>query len=95
MSFVDHRRCSMRRRCMLLLLPHFTAATLRPLKHLIEHNIFKRIIIMSDDATSSIPVMRKPVDLLSNGLNSNNLASAAVQRHPIDRMQRGEFTREW
>ncbi|KAL7437439.1 hypothetical protein ACHAXH_007655 [Discostella pseudostelligera] len=43
---------------------------------------------MSDDATSSIPVMRKPVDLLSNGLNSNNLASAAVQRHPIDRMQR-------
>jgi len=25
---------------------------------------------------------------MSNGLNSNNLASAAVQRHPVDRMQR-------
>ncbi len=46
---------------------------------------------MSNENTSSIPVMRKPVDLLSNGLNSNNLASAAVQRHPIDRMQRGAF----
>eukprot|EP01083_Nonionella_stella_P126818 384098_1 len=43
---------------------------------------------MSDSAMSSIPVMRKPSDAMSTGLNSNNLAAAAMQRHPIDRMQR-------
>jgi hypothetical protein len=40
--------------------------------------------------SNSIPVMRKPADAMSKGLNSSNLAAAAVQRHPIDRMQRGE-----
>mmetsp|Transcript_23692 Transcript_23692/g.47104 ORF Transcript_23692/g.47104 Transcript_23692/m.47104 type:complete len:142 (-) Transcript_23692:183-608(-) len=38
--------------------------------------------------SSSIPVMRKPADAMSKGLNSSNLAAAALQRHPIDRMQR-------
>ena len=42
--------------------------------------------------SNSIPVMRKPADTMSKGLNSSNLAAAAVQRHPIDRMQRGEFS---
>ena len=45
---------------------------------------------MTDDISSSIPVMRKPSDAMSNGLNSSNLAASAMQRHPIDRMQRGE-----
>mmetsp|Transcript_14913 Transcript_14913/g.31230 ORF Transcript_14913/g.31230 Transcript_14913/m.31230 type:complete len:98 (+) Transcript_14913:76-369(+) len=45
---------------------------------------------MMDNTGSSIPVMRKPSDAMSAGLNSANLASAAVQRHPIDRMQRGK-----
>lgn len=35
--------------------------------------------------------MRKPADAMSKGLNSSNLAAAALQRHPIDRMQRGGF----
>ncbi|KAL7469822.1 hypothetical protein ACHAXS_010069 [Conticribra weissflogii] len=43
---------------------------------------------MMDNTGSSIPVMRKPSDAMSAGLNSSNLAAAAVQRHPIDRMQR-------
>ena len=37
--------------------------------------------------------MRKPADAMSKGLNSSNLAAAAQQRHPIDRMQRGGFVR--
>ena len=41
--------------------------------------------------SNSIPVMRKPADAMSKGLNSSNLAAAALQRHPIDRMQRGEL----
>ena len=41
--------------------------------------------------SSSIPVMRSPVDLMNDGPNSDNLAAAAVQSHPIDRMQRGEI----
>jgi len=40
--------------------------------------------------TSSIPVMRSPADLMSLGPNSDNLAAAAVQAHPIDRMQRSQ-----
>ena len=44
---------------------------------------------MSENA--SIPIMRKPVDEMSTGLNSSNLAASAMQRHPIDRMQRGEL----
>ncbi|KAL7550714.1 hypothetical protein ACHAWF_013930 [Thalassiosira exigua] len=38
--------------------------------------------------TNSIPVMRKPSDAMSAGLNASNLAASAMQRHPIDRMQR-------
>mmetsp|Transcript_3416 Transcript_3416/g.4195 ORF Transcript_3416/g.4195 Transcript_3416/m.4195 type:complete len:144 (-) Transcript_3416:119-550(-) len=38
--------------------------------------------------SSSIPVMRSPPNLMYNGPNSDNLAAAAVQAHPIDRMQR-------
>ena len=41
--------------------------------------------------SNSIPVMRKPTDAMSAGLNSSNLAASAMQRHPIDRMQRGEL----
>lgn len=40
--------------------------------------------------SSSIPVMRSPVDLMNEGPNSDNLAASAMQAHPIDRMQRGE-----
>eukprot|EP00579_Thalassiosira_antarctica_P019360 CAMPEP_0201953972 /NCGR_PEP_ID=MMETSP0904-20121228/2123_1 /ASSEMBLY_ACC=CAM_ASM_000553 /TAXON_ID=420261 /ORGANISM="Thalassiosira antarctica, Strain CCMP982" /LENGTH=145 /DNA_ID=CAMNT_0048497915 /DNA_START=54 /DNA_END=491 /DNA_ORIENTATION=- len=40
------------------------------------------------DMSNSIPVMRKPADELSTGLNASNLAAQAMQRHPIDRMQR-------
>ena len=36
--------------------------------------------------------MRKPSDAMSNGLNSSNLAAAAIQRHPIDQMQRSSAT---
>ena len=39
--------------------------------------------------SSSIPVMRSPANLMNDGPNSDNLAAAAVQAHPIDRMQRG------
>eukprot|EP00578_Thalassiosira_sp_NH16_P020014 CAMPEP_0181101670 /NCGR_PEP_ID=MMETSP1071-20121207/13888_1 /TAXON_ID=35127 /ORGANISM="Thalassiosira sp., Strain NH16" /LENGTH=148 /DNA_ID=CAMNT_0023184557 /DNA_START=71 /DNA_END=517 /DNA_ORIENTATION=+ len=42
----------------------------------------------ADSMSNSIPVMRKPSDAMSTGLNSNNLATQAMQRHPIDRMQR-------
>jgi len=44
--------------------------------------------------SNSIPIMRKPSDAMTNGLNSSNLAAAAIQRHPIDQMQRssGEST---
>mmetsp|Transcript_10019 Transcript_10019/g.14403 ORF Transcript_10019/g.14403 Transcript_10019/m.14403 type:complete len:132 (+) Transcript_10019:116-511(+) len=37
---------------------------------------------------SSIPVIRKPLNSLETGLNANNLASAASQRHPVDDLQR-------
>ena len=43
------------------------------------------------DSSNGIPIMRKPSDAMSNGLNSNNLAASAMARHPIDRMQRGEY----
>lgn len=42
--------------------------------------------------SNSIPIMRSPADLMNNGPNSDNLAAAAVQMHPIDRMQRGMST---
>lgn len=38
--------------------------------------------------SNSIPIMRKPSDAMSAGLNSSNLAASAIQRHPIDMMQR-------
>mmetsp|Transcript_2146 Transcript_2146/g.3776 ORF Transcript_2146/g.3776 Transcript_2146/m.3776 type:complete len:131 (-) Transcript_2146:37-429(-) len=40
---------------------------------------------------SSIPLMKKPANLLETGLNGGNLAAAAVQRHPVDEMQRNPF----
>mmetsp|Transcript_5386 Transcript_5386/g.7398 ORF Transcript_5386/g.7398 Transcript_5386/m.7398 type:complete len:149 (-) Transcript_5386:83-529(-) len=40
------------------------------------------------DPTSSIPVMRKPTNYMAAGPNGDNLASSAMQMHPIDRMQR-------
>eukprot|EP00584_Thalassiosira_punctigera_P004077 CAMPEP_0172526954 /NCGR_PEP_ID=MMETSP1067-20121228/1775_1 /TAXON_ID=265564 ORGANISM="Thalassiosira punctigera, Strain Tpunct2005C2" /NCGR_SAMPLE_ID=MMETSP1067 /ASSEMBLY_ACC=CAM_ASM_000444 /LENGTH=148 /DNA_ID=CAMNT_0013310601 /DNA_START=150 /DNA_END=596 /DNA_ORIENTATION=+ len=44
---------------------------------------------MADSSMSnSIPIMRKPSDAMSAGLNSSNLAASAMQRHPIERMQR-------
>lgn len=45
---------------------------------------------MTNDASNSIPVMRKPSDAMSAGLNSSNLAAAAVARHPVDAMQRAD-----
>jgi hypothetical protein len=44
--------------------------------------------------SNSIPVMRSPADLMNHGPNSDNLAAAAVQMHPIDRLQRGKSTLE-
>ncbi|CAJ1970145.1 unnamed protein product [Cylindrotheca closterium] len=41
--------------------------------------------MMSD---SSIPVMNKPADVMSAGVNSNNLQTTARQRHPVDQLQR-------
>uniref|UniRef100_A0A6S9C7K7 Uncharacterized protein n=1 Tax=Ditylum brightwellii TaxID=49249 RepID=A0A6S9C7K7_9STRA len=41
-----------------------------------------------DPTSSSIPMMRKPTNFMSVGPNGDNLASSAVQSHPIDRMQR-------
>ena len=43
-----------------------------------------------DPSSSSIPVMRCPTDLMTKGPNGDNLAAAAIQTHPIDRMQRGK-----
>eukprot|EP00979_Chaetoceros_neogracilis_P008923 scaffold2006_cov283-Chaetoceros_neogracile.AAC.7 len=38
--------------------------------------------------SSSIPVMRSPNDIMTYGPNGDNLAAAAIQSHPVDRMQR-------
>jgi hypothetical protein len=35
-------------------------------------------------------MMRKPVSTLDEGLNSNNLASQSLLRHPVDEMQRAQ-----
>mmetsp|Transcript_4867 Transcript_4867/g.6940 ORF Transcript_4867/g.6940 Transcript_4867/m.6940 type:complete len:139 (-) Transcript_4867:217-633(-) len=48
----------------------------------------------SSDPTGSIPVMRSPADMMEVGLNGDNLASSAVRRHPVDRMQRATTTPE-
>ena len=41
---------------------------------------------------STIPLMNKPADVMSAGVNSNNLQSAARQRHPVDQLQRQQGT---
>ena len=38
--------------------------------------------------STSIPIMRSPADMMTDGPNCDNLAAGAVQIHPIDRMQR-------
>ena len=40
---------------------------------------------MSSD--NAIPVMKKPVDAMEVGANGNNLAMAAIGRHPIEELQ--------
>ena len=44
----------------------------------------------TSNETSSIPVLRNGVNSFSSGVNSMNLSSNAMERHPIDRMQRGK-----
>lgn len=46
---------------------------------------------LDETKEGSIPVLRDAVDIFSNGLNGMNLSSNAMERHPIDRMQRGTF----
>ena len=36
---------------------------------------------------NGIPVMKKPVDTMEVGANGNNLAIAAMRRHPIEELQ--------
>mmetsp|Transcript_13688 Transcript_13688/g.20841 ORF Transcript_13688/g.20841 Transcript_13688/m.20841 type:complete len:132 (-) Transcript_13688:903-1298(-) len=38
--------------------------------------------------STSIPLMKNPVNEMESGLNGSNLAAAAQQRHPIDELQR-------
>jgi hypothetical protein len=47
--------------------------------------------MMSD---TSIPALRKPIDMLEAGPNGNNLQADAMARHPVDELQRrqGEWT---
>mmetsp|Transcript_25217 Transcript_25217/g.62139 ORF Transcript_25217/g.62139 Transcript_25217/m.62139 type:complete len:139 (-) Transcript_25217:79-495(-) len=47
--------------------------------------------MMSDN---SIPVMNKPVDMMSSGANGNNLQAAARQRHPVEELQRQQATQK-
>jgi hypothetical protein len=35
-----------------------------------------------------IPVMNQPVNMMEVGVNGNNLAAAALQRHPVEVFQR-------
>lgn len=37
---------------------------------------------------NGIPVMKKPVDAMEVGPNGNNLATAALRRHPIEELQK-------
>ena len=50
--------------------------------------------MMNDD--NSIPVMKKPANMMEVGPNGNNLQAAALQKHPIEVMQKrqGERKRE-
>lgn len=41
--------------------------------------------MMSD---TTIPVMSKPVNMMEAGPNGNNLQAHALQRHPVDELQR-------
>eukprot|EP00559_Dactyliosolen_fragilissimus_P006991 CAMPEP_0184856050 /NCGR_PEP_ID=MMETSP0580-20130426/1210_1 /TAXON_ID=1118495 /ORGANISM="Dactyliosolen fragilissimus" /LENGTH=144 /DNA_ID=CAMNT_0027350819 /DNA_START=108 /DNA_END=542 /DNA_ORIENTATION=- len=43
---------------------------------------------MNPTISSSIPVMRQAPDMMAYGPNGQNLASSAVEAHPVDRMQR-------
>jgi len=45
---------------------------------------------MPSEDNMGIPVMRTPANVMATGLNSDNLASAAVRLHPVDRMQRAQ-----
>jgi hypothetical protein len=36
---------------------------------------------------TGIPLMNKPVDSMQVGANGNNLATAAMRRHPIEELQ--------
>jgi hypothetical protein len=42
---------------------------------------------------SSIPVLRKPIDMMEAGPNGNNLQAGALARHPVDELQRRQG--EW
>lgn len=42
--------------------------------------------MMNDD--NSIPVMKKPANMMEVGPNGNNLQAAALQKHPIEVMQK-------
>jgi hypothetical protein len=46
-------------------------------------------ITMTSDNNSnpSIPVMNQPVNMMDVGANGNNLAAAAMQRHPVEVLQ--------
>ena len=37
---------------------------------------------------NSIPIMNQPSNMMENGLNSNSLQTSALQKHPIDELQR-------
>jgi hypothetical protein len=47
----------------------------------INRHYFK---MMSDN---SMPVMNQPANMMESGPNGNNLAAAAVQRHPVESLQ--------
>ena len=40
------------------------------------------------DLSSSIPVMRSPVNQMESGPNGSNLAAQATVKHPVDNIQR-------
>ena len=40
------------------------------------------------DVSSTIPLMRAPVNQMESGPNGNNLAAAATCPHPVDELQR-------
>jgi Proteasome maturation factor UMP1 len=40
-----------------------------------------------NDESNTIPLMKQPVSVMETGLNGNNLASNAIERHPVDILQ--------